>query len=88
MVYLITYDLKSPGAEYPQLFEAIKNFKTWLHHLDSTWLIQCELTADQVFERLRPHLRKGDKLLVIAVRRSYQGLLNERAWEWLKARNF
>lgn len=85
--YLIGYDLNRPrGAnDYPNLFEELKGFGTWWHHLDSTWLVRSSLSAAQIRDQLKPYIDSGDELLVV-------GLTGEGAWagfnekgsQWLK----
>lgn len=48
MVYLVTYDLKQPGQDYSGVHEAIKSCGAWWHFLESTWLVDTHLTADQI----------------------------------------
>lgn len=51
MVYLITYDLKKPGQDYSNVHDAIKSCGTWWHYLESTWLVDSYLTAEQISSR-------------------------------------
>ena len=88
MILLITYDLKQPGQNYAALYEEIKKAGTWWHHLESTWIIETELTPKQWYESLAPHLDKNDHILVVQVARNYWGYLPKEAWEWLSGRNF
>lgn len=85
--YLITYDLKTAPRDYNPLYEAIKQLPgQWWHYLESTWIIKdCNLTAEQVFERLRPHLNlEKDYALVIKIDTSNkEGWLPRAAWDWL-----
>ena len=81
---LVTYDLKTPGADYVGLAAELKSLGTWWHHLESTWFIVTDETPDELFERLRPHLGANDKLLILTVQSApLQGWLNQRAWTWL-----
>lgn len=82
-VYCVSYDLNRPGQKYDALYEELKNSPSWWHHLDSTWLIYTEETAQQLSDRLLKHIDKNDQLLVIKVVRAYQGWLNEEAWKWI-----
>jgi hypothetical protein len=88
MTYIITYDLNSPGQNYPALHEAIKSFGTWAKPLESTWLVETDLTAQGISARLRPYMDGNDSLLVIGVTRDYQGHLATSIWDWLRARTF
>jgi hypothetical protein len=87
MIYAINYDLKRPGQNYDQLYEAIKSCGDWWHHLDSTWLVDSALTAQGIWNKLAPKVDKNDFFLVIGVTRDYQGWLTEEAWEWINDRS-
>lgn len=64
--YIIGYDLQgSPSTEYKDLIDTIKSIGAWWHHLDSTWIVLSELTAEEIANKLTPHLRKGDEILVL-----------------------
>ena len=87
MIYAINYDLKRPGQNYEALHEAIKSCGAWWHFLDSTWLVDTNLSAKSVWDRLAPHVDKNDFVLVIGVTREYQGWLPQEAWDWLNSRS-
>jgi hypothetical protein len=81
---LVTYDLNRPGQEYQDLFEAIKAIGPWWHYLDSTWLLDTNLTANQAYKRLEPHVDKNDHVLIIKVDPyDKQGWLPKKAWDWI-----
>lgn len=61
---LIAYDLNAPGQNYEDLIEEIKSFGAWWHCLDSTWLINTNLTPLQVATRLWAKMDRNDRLLV------------------------
>ncbi len=89
MVFLITYDLNKPGQNYNKLYDEIKKADTWWHYLDSTWIIETQISADSWQKRLQKHvIDDNDYLLVIQVCNNYQGWLPEKAWKWLEKRNF
>ena len=88
MVLLISYDLNKPGQDYSSLYDELKSYGTWWHHLDSTWLIQTNETPSQCSDRLKKHMDDNDNLLVIEVCKNYQGWLPEKAWDWLRERNY
>lgn len=46
-VYQISYDLRKQ-RNYEALYERIKAYGTWCHPLESTWIIACNQTAEQV----------------------------------------
>lgn len=84
MVFLITYDLNQPGQKYNELYESIKKCGAWAHYLDSTWLVDTSLTADGIYNQLKPTLDENDMILVIGLTRDYSGWLPKEAWEWIR----
>jgi hypothetical protein len=83
--YLVCYDLNKPGQDYSDLIEAIKAYGTWWHHLDSTWIIQTNQTAQQIRDNLVAHIDSNDELLV--VKSSGEGAwsgFNAKGSQWLK----
>ncbi len=56
-VYLITYDLKSPGRNYQGLYE---EFKKWgdsvCHLMQSTFIVCHKGTAREIFYSLQRHM--------------------------------
>ena len=88
MILLISYDLNKPGQDYSALYDEIKRAKTWWHHLSSTWIISTDKTPGEWTKILRKHMDDNDSLLVIEVCKNYQGWLPDRAWKWLRNRNY
>ena len=86
MVYLVTYDLKAPGRDYSGLHAAIKACGVSRHDMESAWLIDTRLGADEIWSRLRPYVDANDRLLVIGVTRDFSGWLPKDAWDWLRDR--
>ena len=86
MIYAINYDLKRPGQNYNALYKAIKSCGAWRHDLNSTWLVDTQLTAEGIWNKLEPHIDENDLVLVIGVTSDYQGWLPDDAWEWINSR--
>jgi hypothetical protein len=82
-VFCISYDLKKPGRNYDALYTALKSFGTWWHFLESTWLVVSYESAVHVWNRLAATIDPSDFVLVIEVRRNYQGWLPKEAWDWI-----
>ena len=53
MFYIISYDLKGGGADYTELYEAIKSVGEWQHPLESTWVVKTDLDQNQIYEKLK-----------------------------------
>lgn len=79
MVYMITYDLNSTGQRYNELISAIKEASNgcWCTFWKSSYLIQSPLSPSRITDRLKPYLDSNDRLLVIEVKRNYQGWLTD-----------
>jgi hypothetical protein len=87
MVYLITYDLRQPGRNYADLFVAIKNISgLWAHPLESVWLVDTNLSANDISNQLKPRLDGNDLIFITALGRDYQGILLPVFWDWLRNR--
>lgn len=79
MVYMITYDLNSIGQRYNELISAIKKASNgcWCTFWKSSYLIKSPLSPSQITGRLKPYLDSNDRLIVIEVKRNYQGWLTD-----------
>ena len=85
MLYMISYDLKSPGRDYTTLYEAIKSFGVWWHYLESTWIIKTSQSVAQVSELIRQRLDANDYLIVVDITgRKCDGWLPQKAWDWIR----
>ncbi len=82
---LIGYDLNKPGQNFDKLYEKIKQLGTWLHYLDSTWIVVSSLTPGQDVDRLKPTLDDSDDVLIVNITGdTYSGWLPQEAWDWLR----
>jgi len=87
-VYMIGYDLNK-DKDYNELYDAIKSsYPTYWHHLDSTWLVDTTNDAKTIKEKIKPHIDDDDSLLIMRVTSDYSGWLTEKAWKWIKDRDY
>ena len=87
MILLITYDLRSPGRDYQPLQNEIKKLgHQWWHHMESTWLVQTQLSPKDCYDRLASHLVNPDTVLVVEITPNCWGVLPEIAWKWIRDR--
>lgn len=85
MIYLITYDLKSPGKDYNALYDTIKSSTSWWHYLDSTWIIQTNQSIDYWSDKIRNVIDQNDLFIIINItKQPRQGWLKKEAWEWIR----
>lgn len=82
----VGYDLNKTGQDYSKLVKRLKEYGTWWHHLDSTWLIKTEQTAVEVRNVLAKLIDANDELLVMGVTgrsAAWRGF-SEKGSDWLK----
>jgi len=84
MLYIVTYDLRTPKRDYEGLYEQLKNSSSWWHYLESSWLIDTTESAEDIFNRLRAHIDNNDFILIIRVGKDRHGWLPKKAWEWIQ----
>lgn len=87
MVYLVTYDLNSPGQDYQRLYTAIEQLSHgmgYIHCLESTWLINTHLNADQIVGKLSSYIDKNDGLFVAKITPDCQAQLPKEQCKWIE----
>lgn len=62
--YVISYDLPE-GSEYQPLIDRIKQYGTWAHVTQSTWVVVTEDTAKTIRDALNVFIPEGGRLLVV-----------------------
>lgn len=61
----ITYDLISPGQNYPAVEEKIKGLGGWAKVTETFWYVDSVYTAAQARDHVLPALDANDKLFVV-----------------------
>lgn len=74
----IAYDLRAPGRNYEPLYAAIREYGTWCHPVESTWLVVTDDSTEVVTSKLSRHLDSNDRLLVT-------GLTGEASWRGMSS---
>ncbi len=88
MIYLVTYDLNSPGQKHKEITERIENSGLpYAHILTTTWLVATkEHNANTIYDNLQDLLDKNDYLFVTAITPTdMQGFLDEDMWNWINS---
>lgn len=84
MVYLISYDLRAPGRDYPGLISEIKSLGTTAKPLESLWVVDSTLDAQTIVSKLKA-LDLTDRLLVIHIDNPWWSVgLDQRIADWMK----
>lgn len=61
--FLISYDLIS-DKDYSKLYEAIRNYGSFAHVLESVWIIKSSNSSKDIRDNLRSYIDNNDKLFV------------------------
>ena len=83
VIHLVSYDLNTPGKNYDDLINTIKNFPSYYHLLKSAWLISTKKTTQEAYDKLKPHIDDNDHIFVSKIT-NRQGWIPNDAWEWIK----
>lgn len=84
--YMLTYDLNNPGQKYDDVIRVIKeeiSNGVWCNYLKSSYLLRSNLTPNQMLDKLKPYLDKGDKFFVTEIVNHNQGWLTDKQWEYI-----
>jgi len=87
-VYMISYDLNSPGQNYRDLKEKLESLGKWMHYLESTYVLETNLTASEIYDSLKNTLDDSDRILIMKTTGNWHALLPEKAYDWLDNCNF
>ncbi len=83
MILLVSYDLKGPAGSYRELIDVLKSGDSWWHYMTSPWLVATSDSPQELFNKLKPYLKPGDRILVTQFRQPYYGWLPNKAWDWI-----
>ena len=95
VVHLVSYELQSvlgagrPAFQYRQIAEVVKSIGPWCHIPESKWLVETELSTEQVAERIAPFTAVGDTIFVTRIYKDWYsyGLTTEQL-NWMRERNY
>ncbi len=75
-VYLVSYDLRAPGKDYAPLHAHLKDYPAYAKPLESVWLINTTLSAEDLREAVRSRMDTNDRLLVLNIAKFEVAWLN------------
>jgi hypothetical protein len=86
-VLIVVYELdKEPSSnDYREIVRIIKNYD-YMKIGGSEYCVYTNDSPQAVFDKLKPYIDSGDKLLIIQATNSKQGWLTEDQWKWLNDR--
>jgi len=65
-VFEITYDLLNPRQNYDGLYELLRTWNA-VQALLSVWLIESNLTAEQIRDAIKAKVDSNDRILVVEI---------------------
>lgn len=90
---LLSIDLKGVSSEYKDFFEKIQMIGGGgdgvLRILDSTWVLNTTLTADEISDALKGLVQQGDRFIAVDMtsRDNRQGWLTKAMWDWMSSKS-
>ncbi len=92
MVFLATYDLRSPNdtsEDYERVIAHIKTSFNWCHLQKSVWLVESALNAAEIRESIRTTLYPNDVLFVARLQGNWASwALGDARNTWLRQHSF
>lgn len=61
---IVTYDLRSPGRDYSELYKKLKSYTGWAKITESTWLLKTALSCVDVRDDILSVIDNNDRLFV------------------------
>lgn len=84
-VQMISYDLRKPGRNYDELYNAIKAIGTWWHCLESVWLVKTNSSSGDVRTHLQQFIDANDDLVVFGLNGNWATYgLSDECNNWLR----
>lgn len=92
MMYLIAYQVKrrtirDTNEVRETIEDEIVEFGSWWRYFGDVWLIDTQMSVDDMTRVLLKYMDQRDSLLITGIQPPYQGWLPEGAWEWLDSRS-
>lgn len=80
MVYNISYDLYQPNQKYNELHKLIEIISNgdYSHILDSTFIIKCDKTSDEICTFLSKALDNNDYIFVSQIFKNFYGFVDSK----------
>lgn len=82
--YIVSYELRSPVAQYKPLFDELQKSYRWWHYLTATWIVLRHDTLTEMQTKLVPLIFQNDRLLILPAKGPPAGWLAADAWRWIR----
>ena len=81
-VLLVTFTIHPPRS-YDGLIEELTAGE-WCHHIDYSWFVRTDETAQELWMRLEPHFKSTDRVFIVEVGEERSGWIPIEGWDWLQ----
>lgn len=88
MVYMISYDLRSPTNNREKVMEDIKSLGTWCKYLTTTFLVKTYKSKQDVTDICTRNLDGNDRMIITPVSEMVNGWLDDKEWTWIRENLF
>jgi CRISPR/Cas system-associated endoribonuclease Cas2 len=93
LVYIVTYDLKSPNdtaEDYERVIDGLKSrYGNWCHVEKSVWIVSTTESASEVRDNIKALLNASDVLFVARLSGNWASFnLSSKRTDWLKSKEF
>ena len=82
-VYLIDYDLNSPGQDYTKLIKKIMEFPAYCSNLIYSWAIYYNGSSKDVLNSIAPFLDSSDRVIISRLNDDSIWYLDKEKSEWI-----
>ena len=84
MVYLILFDLSRSERHYRKLMNEIQGLGKANRILQHAFMVNCELSASQIYFNLKKFIEEDDNLLVLQAGKDWFGFLPLEKLNWIQ----
>ena len=81
-IYIIQYDVKEDSV----IKDRIKTLGTWMNYFPKSWVIESDLTAKQIYDKISVDYEKDRFFIMELNKNNYWGVMPKEAWDWIKKR--
>ncbi len=81
-IYLIQYKVSDDSI----LKDRIKSFGSWMNYFGHSWIIQSDLSAQAIYNKLSVGYAKDSIFIIELDPSNYWGRMDTKVWDWLKTK--
>lgn len=82
-LYMVAYDLNTPGQDYNKVKQKLESLGPWCHYLESTYLIKSDLSFSDFQSQITSVMDKSDRALICESTGKIGGWLTDDNWKWI-----